>query len=443
MFFKVISFMKKKNKKQENSASPSSDVLRGRAKRQKEAVERAKKISEKKRNELFRKRVRSATEQKAPETVRTKAYYRFSKDYPSVVDHEGFRENLQGKEKLSVRGKIILSLCFVAVFLLTLFVTELLIVFSEREIVPAVTPPEEESVLFTDGQRLSPEVFIESTAEEISGSLTGNTILLDVKNEEGYIHISDNIYKSKKLMTAEENLKEKLTALKNEHNIDSIAYISCFTDSTKPYEYTGMELMTSLGEFFRDDDRNLWLNPLSENSQEYVLSVIKAAADCGFTYILLDNVCFPTAFSLTAPYYGENVKTEDRASALISFINKAVDIAGAERIILNCDITAFVNISELPNEKYGGELLSSDCLSYCIDFRASKQYTEQLKNSEIIQFIEEMPLAFIIDAGSLAKKSISSAKEAYSVLALFDSPDDKTKDYISRSGIDNKILFSY
>lgn len=435
--------MKKKKKKQDNLISPSTDVLRSREKRQKEAAERAKKISEKKRNELFRRRVRSATEHKALKTVRTKAYYRFSKDFPSVVDHEGFRENTPEKEKLSVKGRIALLFCCTVVFLAALFGTELLIDLSEKEIAPAVTPPSEESLKNTDALRISPEFFISHTAEEIKEAVSCNTILLDIKNEEGYIHLSGDTYSTDKSLTVQEKLSEKLTELKNTHGIDTIAYISCFTDNTKPYEYTGMEIKTSLGEFFRDDDRNLWLNPFSELSQEFLLSVIKTASDCGFSYILLDNVCFPTAFSVKAPYYGEDITEENRNEALISFINKAVETAGEEKIIINCDITAFLEISDLPDEKYGGELLSSDCISYCIDFRTAKQYSEQLKHSEIIQFIEEMPLAFIIDGGTLAKKSTESAKEAYSLFALTDTDDEKTKDYISRSGIDNIILFNY
>ncbi len=432
--------MKKNKKKQENINSPASDIINRQTRRQRETLERERIKTEKSRNALFKKRVNTASEQKVPKTVRTKAYYRFSKNYPSVVDPEGYRENTAEKDKFSVKGRIILSLSCVVIFVVSLFAVQTGVELSKKSRIPTGTVPEEESYQPLKAERISPAFFANSTAEEIRARISGNAILIDIKDEEGTVFLKENTYSSAKDGKTASELNEKLTELKQIHGIDSIAYISCFKDSSKPYEYTGMEIMTSLGEFFIDSGRSLWLNPFSELSQDYILSIIKNAADCGFTYILLDYVCFPTEFSVSAPYYGDNSDNTARNQALLSFINKAVNTAGADKLILCCDITAFSSISELPNEKYGGTLLSSDCYSYCLDLRTAEQPTAQLKNSEDFSYIEEMPLAFVLDAGILAKESIGKAKEGYVLFALSDSKDTRITDYINHSGIENIII---
>ena len=75
--------MKKKNKKNKNSPEIASDKLQGKLKRHQEKLAKEEQKREKSRNALFRRRVREASEKKAPKTLRTKAYYRFSKEYPS------------------------------------------------------------------------------------------------------------------------------------------------------------------------------------------------------------------------------------------------------------------------------------------------------------------------------------------------------------------------
>lgn len=431
--------MKKNKKKTETAYSPESDLISRRTRRQKETLERERLKNERNRNTVFKKRVNDASVQKVPKTLRTKAYYRFSKSYPSVVDHEGFRENKTGREKLSKKGCIILLMSCICVFTVTLFAVLLGIELSDKNTPPSENISSETAAGGINAKKITDEYFIENTAAQIKDSLSGTALLIDVKNEDGFVHMANNTYKSSSSSAEIEKLKEKLAELEAA-GIKTVAYISCFKDSVKPIEYSGMEIMTSSGELFKDSEGALWLNPFSSAAQDYILSVIESAADSGFSYILLDNVCFPTAFSVSAPYYQNSPDINAKSNTLKSFINKAVRAVGNEKLIINCDITGFCNISELPNDKYGRTLLGTDCISFCLDLRSSKQYTEQLKNSEHFRYIEEMPLAFVLDAGILAREELVKNKEAYVLFAVSDDEDTRTADYIAKAGIENIIL---
>ncbi len=442
-FFHKVNRKMKKTKKTNNPADYNEhDIISRRTKRQQEKIEKERQKTESNRKELFKKRVRNASEQKVPKTSRTKAYYRFSKNYPSVVDHEGFRENSSLKEKMSPKGIFALITAGFAVFILTFFVIQVGIELSEREIsTPDNIPASTEEKGLT-AVKLQDTFFISDSPQTIRDYIVGDAVVVDIKNEEGFIHIKDGKYTSKASSQTLDNVKEKITELENT-GIKTIAYISCFKDNTKPYEYTGMETMTSAGYIFEDSAGDMWLNPFLELSQEFILSIIKNAVECGFSYILLDNVCFPSDFSVTAPYYQNTPDIKSKNDTLITFINKATALAGSEKIILNCDITGICAVSELPNEKYGGTLLSAESISYSLDMRADRQYTSHLKASEYFRYIEEMPLAFILDAGILARQELIKTKEAYVLFALTDTEDEKIPDYADKADIGNLIIMNY
>ena len=71
--------MKKKNKKNKNGPEIPSDKLKGKLKRHQERLAREEQKKEKSRNALFRRRVREASEKKAPKTLRTKSLQIFKR----------------------------------------------------------------------------------------------------------------------------------------------------------------------------------------------------------------------------------------------------------------------------------------------------------------------------------------------------------------------------
>jgi len=433
--------MKRKKIITENPNISLPDRKNGRLMRYRERLEKEQREREKSRNALFRKRVKSASEKKAPGTVRTKAYYRFSSEYPSTVSPDGFRENVPIKESMSGRTKVIVALSCVFVFVFTLVALETGILLSRREPEKEIPDP-----FIAEEQKInvcffSAEDFRKKTASEIEKEIKADgfdTILVEFKSEYGYVYFDTGFFVGASADRLIENGAEKINEL-SKKGINCLAYISCFKDSIAASSSSGMEVLTSQGGVFSDSSGAMWIDPYSDSASEYTVNIVKSAVDTGFSAVLLDNVCFPDGYYLSAPVYPSFSDGETKNGAVTEFINNAVKAVGADKVILCCDITGFTDISALPNDRYGGTLLGTDCIAFCLDMRKNRQYAEQLENSEMFRYIEEMPLAFILDVGSLAVKTLGEKKEAYILYVFVDSNEKNAPEYADFEKIKNII----
>lgn len=433
--------MKKKKMITENPNISRSDKKNGRLMRYRERLEKERLEREKKRNDLFRNRVRAASEKKAPETLRTKAFYRFSSEYPSVVSPDGFRENAPVKEKMTPKARAVVVLLCAFIFVFTLIALKTGVQLSLREPETDVPAPVIGEVQKMKASFISAETLRGSTAEKIAGMLKekgSDTAVIEFKSEYGYVYFDTGSFTGasadKKIENADEKIRE-LSSL----GIRCIAYISCFCDSVASSSLAGMEVLTSAGSIFTDMAGDMWLDPYSDTAHDYLINIMKSAVDSGFSAVLLDNVCFPSEFYLSSPVYLSFTDGDTKNAVLREFINKAVEAVGADKLILNCDISAFTGISPIPDDRYGGTLLDTDCISFCLDMRRDSQYAIQLENSDILRYVEEMPLAFILDAGALAVKALGE-KEAYILYAFVESDVKAAAEYAEYSGINNIII---
>lgn len=435
--------MKKKKKNTEKINNPGQLHSLNQLKRRQEKLEKEKKNSEKSRNALFRKRVREASEKKAPKTLRTKAYYRFSSDYPSEVSPDGFRENKPEETALSHKKRLIAFFCCVAVFIISFTAVQTAAELSKQPLSEENTAPVTAETNSISAYHITPEELSSKTSDELISEIKANncnSAVMEFKSEYGYVYFDINSFIGGSADRKISSAWDTLNAL-NDAGIISIAYISCFKDTVAASSLSGMEVSTSSGYVFKDNTDSCWLDPFSVNTSNYLLDIIKKAAEGGFSYILLDNVCYPTDYSVSAPLFTASDGITDKNAALLSFINSAVNTAGKEKIITLCDISGFSALSQMPNEKYGGLLLDSSCIAYSVDLRSDKQYTDQLNNSEIFNYIEEMPLAFILDAGALAKNQLQNEKEASVVLATIDKNLADADTFAVHAGIDNIIFW--
>ena len=280
--------MKKKKMITENPNISRPERKNGRLARYRERLEKEKLAREKNRNALFKKRVRAASEKKAPETFRTKAYYRFSSEYPSVVSPDGLRENVPVKEKMTPKTKITVSLLFVFVFVFTLVALKTGVLLSLRDPDADVPDPvlgEEQKM---NMKFISAEDFRSNTAEEIAAKLKKNgadSLLAEFKSEYGYVYFDTGAFvgasADKKIDGGREKIKE-LSSL----GIRCFAYISCFKDSVASSSLAGMEVLTSSGTLFSDSAGNMWLDPYSDAAHDYLINIMKSAVNSGFSAVM-------------------------------------------------------------------------------------------------------------------------------------------------------------
>lgn len=435
--------MKNKNTRQNKISAYSQLHKQNQLKRRQESLKKEAEKKEKKRNALFRRRVREASEKKAPKTLRTKAYYRFSKDYPNDITPDGFRKNDPQKETLSAGKKLAVLIFCISAFLIAFIGVQTAVELSERDIPDngAAVPEAAEEISYIP--RLSPDEFSMTSAEELITAARNNnysSYLVELKNESGYIFFDSAAAVGGALNPSWEAYK-KIDMLES-NGIPCIAYISCFKDTVAATSGLDMEVRSSAESTFFDSGSDAWLDPFSEEAKQYLFDLIKEASEGGFSYILLDNVCFPTEYTSEEPVYKADASSADtKNNVLINFINEAVKIAGEDKIITMCDTYGFYRNDDMPNEKYGKNLLGSDCIMYASDLRLTKQDPALTENTALFNYVDDMPMVFILDAAAIASDSLAEAKEASNIFAVVEREPAEASDFAMHSGISNIILW--
>lgn len=76
-----------------------------------------------------------------------------------------------------------------------------------------------------------------------------------------------------------------------------------------------------------------------------------------------------------------------------------------------------------------------------MDFREEKQNNEILNSAADFTHVRKMPLAFILDAGTLAYKTLSNEKDALMLVSLIDKAVENGDTYSRYAKIENIIYW--
>jgi len=435
--------MKKKNKKNTDIYETGSKHLHNQIKRREERISKQEEKREKSRNALFRKRVREASERKAPKTLRTKAYYRFSRDFPAFVTPDGFRENNPEKEKLSAGKKLTVFICCIAVFALTFIGVETAVALSEKPV-----PSNEDAPPASTGEaflalHITPEELSSLSPDDIKAKVTAagcNKAVFEFKSEYGYVYFDINSFVGGSADKRIGDAWDKINTLR-EMGIGCVAYISCFKDTIAASSLEGMEIKNSDDSVFLDNDGFAWLDPFSQESTAYVQKITEKALEGGFEHIILDNICFPSQYSTVPPVLGGNDSDTARNAVLRKFIDNAVSVFGNDKLIIMSTVTGFSAVSDAPGEKYGGTLMLTNSISHAADVRVAAQETQIIEGSELFGYIDEMPKVFMLDAGDIAARSLKASKEATCIYAVTDSHITNSQELLNSVNIENIIFW--
>ena len=359
--------------------------------RQQKRREQLKQGESGERRAIFERRLKKASARKAPVTLRTRGYYRFTRDFPDNVDESGLRENRSGKKRAVVRG-ILWAIGLIAVFCVSFTLAKTAWMVSNEP--PAVTVPAEPEDTQTAAFRavhFSREDMETATADSIKKTLAdagAATAVLEVKDAEGYVFVYDALIK---------DLRDL--------NVRTAAYINCFQDSYHTWNTPALAVrsLNENGGVWTDNSGAGWLNPFSAGAREMLLDTVKNAADAGFDYILLDNVCFPAdSGSATAYYAGENEYTGTRNLVLRGFISDAVSAAGKAGTILLTRYTALDPDASPDRAPTYGSLLDTAAGMLAADVRLSRQQKNVTVGEETFADPADIPYAFTLAVGEFA-----------------------------------------
>jgi hypothetical protein len=167
-----------------------------------------------------------------------------------------------------------------------------------------------------------------------------NTLVIDVKNGEGYISVPvDNPIASmsgaQRIQTVPA-LKGLLKELKK-HDVYTIARIAVFKDD-KLARFFPEWAITHQGSVFKDRQGMRWTDPFLLDVQEYTIDVALAAARIGFDEIQFDYIRFPDRTGL---HFSKEANQTTRTNTITRFLSHAYQRLATYGSYVSADIFGY------------------------------------------------------------------------------------------------------
>lgn len=245
----------------------------------------------------------------------TKSYYRFSKDFPSVTDSEGYRDNEvfvnSPEKKASVRRRLIAV--FAAVFIVSYITTMLGFAVSRLPVADkgessdgnnqAVTILSGYNAAYLTGDALS-FGSVESIISEFR--MYGvDTVVIDFKDAGGYFYFKPSLSVSgDALYKASDNAADVIRQFRDA-DITVLARVACFADdiyARNNQDKAAYVISTPESGSYQQIkklwyntgiDSHAWLNPYSNEVQYYLRTIITDVASLGVDGIIFDYAVLP------------------------------------------------------------------------------------------------------------------------------------------------------
>lgn len=208
---------------------------------------------------------------------------------------------------------------------------------SEIISVSDVLPPQTTAINLNEikGVYLPPELLkntqtLAQTMETLAGQGV-NCLLIDAKDAQGQVlyQSTNQVVADVAAQTADAVDLEKITALAKEHGMSVIAKITAFRDpkcsaslKKAAVKYRDTEMLWL--DNAKENGGKSWLNPYSEVAQMYIADLSLECMRLGCSAVMLDNVQFPSGYSLDLAGYG--VQTKSKEQILGDFVQNVSEL---------------------------------------------------------------------------------------------------------------------
>lgn len=128
--------------------------------------------------------------------------------------------------------------------------------------------------------------------EQVKALPASTPIMLDVKNAKGAFFYSSTINENRPSYIDTAAMDE-LIAYLNDNHYYAIARLPALRDYHYGLNHVSDGLPTSGGYLWADDDYCYWLNPSSQGTTTYLISIITELKSLGFDEVVFDNFYFP------------------------------------------------------------------------------------------------------------------------------------------------------
>lgn len=283
----------------------------------------------------------------APRVSHTKGYYRFSRDFPSVTDSDGYRDNevfVNSPAKKASGHRRLAAVCLV-VFVLAFVLTTFAFTVSEQPIADtepstaesdAGIPAAENHFAFLSGETLS--------SDSVQGILTQlkaqgvDVVVIPFKDAAGYFYFKPSVSVGNEALSKASDRAANVVKEFREAGIAVYASVSCFADDiyARNHQDEAAYVITAPASGDNDEVRSLWYNggenshawlsPYSDEVIYYLTTVSQDISYLGVSGIVFTNAVYPSGqdgvrFSLKTD---EDIGADEKAAQVIFSVSSQV-----------------------------------------------------------------------------------------------------------------------
>ncbi len=187
-----------------------------------------------------------------------------------------------------------------------------------------------------------------------------NTMVIDVKNDEGNLTYKMEVPASANLEAGIRYVKDMPALIERLHQqgIYVIARIVCFKDPVLAAARPELALRLPDGKAVMDANGLAWVNPYKEEVWDYLCTLAECASRDGFDEIQFDYVRFPIGNDANAADYGIDMSTYPREAGLTDFFDYASKRLHEKQIIFGADLFGTIIGSDVDRDRTGQNYLS-------------------------------------------------------------------------------------
>ena len=192
---------------------------------------------------------------------------------------------------------------------------------------------------------------------KILESTNVNTIVLDVKTDNGHLLYESNIKEVETL----NNIRKKynaddLNAFKKNYGVYLIGRVVAFQDPIFAQKYPSSAILDITNGLPYSQDGQYFLDPSDDFAREYIKKVAVEACDLGFDEIQLDYIRYPDTNNTNLQFDQEST-SETRTNNINSLLSQIREELHAKGCLLSADIFGYVLIAK--NDNGIGQFLES------------------------------------------------------------------------------------
>ncbi|HEX2937472.1 MAG TPA: putative glycoside hydrolase, partial [Ruminiclostridium sp.] len=200
-----------------------------------------------------------------------------------------------------------------------------------------------------------PKSYLSNTAELNSfisqaKSAGINLAVIDLKAEDGVVNYASKTDSAKEAMAQGAPDASAAAKALSDAGITPAARICAFQDPVAPSVLRGAGVLYSQNHSMNwlDPSGNRWLNPNSQQAQQYITSLATEAVSLGYKQIFIDSLTFPTKGNPDSQgYYGDNMTSKEQViSDYVKTLKQQVNAAGGKLTVMAAGAAAVGQANE-------------------------------------------------------------------------------------------------